>query len=448
LDFAAGRLSSNGGLVLLAELERRSGILERFSSCFRDHRDPRLVEHSCSSLIRQRVLSLALGYEDLVDHDELRSDPLLAAAVGVVDPTGSRRRCAQDRGHPLAGKSTLQRLEASATVVGGQDRYKRIEIDESAIRRFFVDTFLESPDSAQPVLILDLDATDDPLHGQQEGRFFHGYYGHYCYLPLYIFCGHALLWAELRRADIDASAGAQEAVEQIVAQIRERRPEASIVLRADSGFAREALMRWCEQNGVHYLFGLARNRRLERAIGAELHQAQQESSRSDKPARLFKDLRYQTRQSWSCERRVVAKAEFLPKGRNPRFVVTSLSAQDWPGEALYDLYCQRGDMENRIKEQQLDLFADRTSAHWMKINQLRLWFSSVAYVLLSELRRRALADTTLAKAQCGTLRLRLLRVAARVRVTTRRIWISLSSSYPQADLWLRVLKQLQQMPIA
>lgn len=446
MDFRGGRLSSDGGLPLLAELEQQRGIVRRFARCFRDHRDPDSVEHSVEALIGQRVFGLALGYEDLNDHEELRRDPLLAASVGLADPAGTHRRRTSDRGKPLAGKSTLQRLEVGCTVDAKEDRYRRIEMIESEAERFFVDVFLQGRSQPTEPLILDLDATDDPLHGQQEGRFFHGYYGHYCYLPLYIFCGESLLWAQLRRANIDASSGAVEAVEKIIDQIRARWPQVKVILRADSGFAREALMSWCESHQVKYVLGLARNKRLQRAVGAELQQAEEAHKQSGRPERIFKELAYQTRRTWSAERRVVGKAEVLIGKRNPRFVVTSLTAEEWPSETLYDLYCQRGEMENRIKEQQLDLFADRTSAHAMKANQVRLWFSSVAYVLLAELRRLALAGTSMARAQCGTIRLRLLKIGARIEVTARRIWISMSSAYPHAELWRQALQRLRDLP--
>jgi hypothetical protein len=446
VDFEGGQLSSDGGVPLLAELERQRRIVERFAACFVDHREPASTEHEVGALVGQRVFGLALGYEDLNDHEQLRSDPLLAAAVGLADPAGASRRCARDRGKPLAGKSTLQRLEAGAVVDARQDRYKRIAVDGAAVKRFFVEVFLSGRSEPSEPLILDLDATDDPVHGQQEGRFFHGYYGHYCYLPLYIFCGEALLWAQLRPSDIDASAGAVEAVAQVVGQIRERWPRVAIVLRGDSGFAREALMAWCEEQAVDYVFGLARNRRLERAVGAELQQAASRQGQSGEPERVFKDFSYQTRKSWSRTRRVVGKAEVLGKGPNPRFVVTSLPAEGLADAALYELYCQRGEMENRIKEQQLEMFADRTSSHWMAVNQLRLWFASVAYVLLAELRRLGLAGTELARAQCGTIRLKLLKIGARVRVTARRLWISLSSAYPYASLWRAIFLRLQALP--
>jgi hypothetical protein len=446
VDFEGGALTSDGGVLLLGELERRRQILTRFAECFEDHRDPALIEHDVKTLVAQRVLALALGYEDLSDHDELRADALLAAVAGVADPSGRSRSRARDRGKPLAGKSTLHRFEWGAVSEVATDRYKRIGVDTEAVKRFFVDVFVDSFESPPQRLILDLDATDDPVHGEQEGRFFHGYYGHYCFLPLYIICGDFVLWAELRRSDIDASKGAVEAVAQIVAQIRERFPSVEIVLRGDSGFAREPLMAWCEAHGVDFLFGLARNRRLERAIRKHLDRAARRFARSKEPERCFRDFRYSTRKSWSRRRRVVGKAEVLAKGPNPRFVVTSLGKDEFAAEPIYELYCQRGDNENRIKEQQLDLFADRTSAHWMKVNQLRLWLSTVAYTLLAELRRLGLAGTLFARAQCGTIRLKLLKIGAHVQVTSRRLWVSLSSAYPWKTALLDILGRLRASP--
>lgn len=447
MDFEGGALTSDGGVVVLGELERQRGILSRFAACFEDHRDPTRIEHEVQTLVSQRVLGLALGYEDLNDHDELRVDALLAAVAGVADPSGRGRKRARDRGKPLPGKSTLHRFEWGAVSKVAADRYKRIGVDTEAVKRFFVKVFVDSFESPPEQLILDLDATDDPVHGEQEGRFFHGYYGHYCYLPLYVTCGDFVLWAELRPSDIDASKGAVEAVAQIVAQIRERFPAVEILLRADSGFARESLMAWCEAQRVGFLFGLARNQRLQRALGWELSAVARRYEESKTAVRCFKDLRYTTRKSWSRERRVVGKAEQLAKGSNPRFVVTSLPQERFEAEALYELYCQRGDMENRIKEQQLDLFADRTSAHWIAVNQLRLWFSTVAYTLLSELRRLGLSGTTWARAQCGTIRLRLLKIGAHVRVTSRRLWISMSSAYPWKSILLDVLSRLRASPV-
>ncbi len=429
--FDGGTLTSDGGIVLLGEVERRRGILRQFAACFRDGRHPDLIEHSVEELVRQRVLALALGYEDLNDHDVLRTDPLLAMIVGKADPTG-------------AGKSTLNRLEWGAVT---QDRYRKIAVDTAAVDRFFVEAFLSAHEQAPAQIILDLDATDDPVHGQQEGRFFHGYYGEYCYLPLYIFCGTHVLCARLRESNQDASAGALAEVERIVSQVRGRWGQVQIILRADSGFAREELMSWCEAHGVDYIFGLARNARLQRALGGELMQAQAQFEQSGQAERVFKDFDYTTRKSWSRRRRVVGKAEHLAKGANPRFIVTSLSREEWTAQALYEeLYCARGEMENRIKEQQLYLFADRTSTHRMASNQLRLWLSSVAYMLLNELRRLGLAGTELARARCDTIRTKLLKIGAQVRVTVRRVWVHWASSYPYAALFTQILRQLRASP--
>lgn len=443
-SFDGGTLTSDGGVLLLGEVDRRRGILNRFAGCFTDHRNPDLVEHSVQELVRQRIFALALAYEDLNDHDELRSDPLLAAVVGKADPTGNDRRHEQDRGKPLAGKSTLNRLEGGAVK---QDRYRKITVDGEAIDHFFVDVFLSGHQQAPAEIVLDLDATDDPLHGQQEGRFFHGYYGGYCYLPLYIFCGTHLLCARLRRADVDASSGAVTEVARIVARIRQSWPEVRIILRADSGFAREELMAWCESQAVDFVFGLARNARLQKALEGELAQAQALFEESSKAARVFKDFVYGTRKSWSRQRRVIGKAEHLSKGANPRFLVTSLASSAWSARSLYEeLYCARGEMENRIKEQQLCLFADRTSTHFEASNQMRLYFSSVAYILLNELRRLGLEGTDLARARCDTIRNKLLKIGAQVRVTVRRVCIHLSSSYPYAVLFTRIVSQLRASP--
>jgi hypothetical protein len=440
-SFDGGTLTSDGGILLLGEVDRRRHILEQFAACFKDHRNPALVEHSVPELIRQRVFGLALAYEDLNDHDELRRDPLLAAVVGKADPTGNDRRHEQDRGKPLAGKSTLNRLEGGAVQ---QDRYRKISVDEKAVDEFFVKVFLSGHQQAPAEIVLDLDATDDPLHGQQEGRFFHGYYGGYCYLPLYIFCGTHLLCARLRRSDVDASSGAVDEVDRIVTQIRQSWPEVHIILRADSGFAREELMGWCEANAVDFVFGLARNQRLQRALGGELAQARALHEKSGKPARVFKDFVYRTKKSWSRQRRVIGKAEHLAMGSNPRFLVTSLPSESWAAQALYEeLYCARGEMENRIKEQQLCLFADRTSTHFEASNQVRLWFSSVAYILLNELRRLGLAGTDLAQARCDTIRNKVLKIGAQVKVTVRRVWVHLASSYPYAALFTQILGHLR-----
>ena len=446
--FDGGTITSDGGGVLLGEVERRTAIVRQFAACFTDHRDPELVEHKVEELVAQRVYGLALGYEDLNDHDELRADPLLATLVGKKDPTGADRVRARDVGKALAGKSTLNRLELTTHDAGPESRYKKIVVNGAAVDRLLVEVFVQAHARPPERLVLDLDATDDPVHGRQEGRFFHGYYGCYCYLPLYIFCGEHLLCARLRPSDRDASTGAVEEVQRIVEQVRARWPQVRIILRADSGFAREAIMAWCEASGVDYVFGLAKNARLNRILGKELHQAQLECERTGQPVRAFKDFTYKTRKSWSRERRVVGKAEHLPDKSNPRFVVTSLSPEEWDARALYeDLYCARGDMENRIKEQQLYLFADRTSAATMRANQIRLWFSSVAYLLLQALRRLGLQGTALARAQCDTIRLKLLKIGAQVRLTVRKVWVSLASGSPYADLFAQAYRNLRAAPL-
>ncbi|MGH9601440.1 MAG: IS1380 family transposase [Terriglobales bacterium] len=443
--FNGGTITSDGGALLLRELEARTGLLADLAQCFDDHRDPELIEHTVEELVKQRVFALALGYEDLNDHDMLRSDPLLAAAVGKRDPLGQERVNPGDRGKALAGKSTLNRLELTPVGARRESRYKKIVARHADLESWFVEMFLQLASQVPDEIVLDLDATDDPLHGHQLGRFFHGYYKHYCYLPLYVFCGEHLLCAKLRPADIDAAAGSVKVVERIVAQIRRQWPQVRIILRADSGFCRENLMRWCEANGVDYLFGLAKNARLQRIIGQPMQEARLEFEATGEPCRKFADFCYQTRKSWSRPRRVVGKAEHLAKGANPRFVVTSLASEECDARALYeDRYCARGEMENRIKEQQLCLFADRTSCHSMRANQLRLWLSSAAYVLLQALRERGLAKTEMARARCDTMRLKLLKIGAVVRVTVRRVWVSLSGSYPYQELFRQVLDNLRQ----
>jgi hypothetical protein len=438
-DFDGGDISSDGGALLLRQTEARTGIIRQFAACFTDHRDPDLIEHPLEHLLAQRVYGLALGYEDLNDHDDLRRDPLLATVVGKADPTGNDRHCPRDRGKPLAGKSTLNRLELTPVGADRASRYKKIICHTRDVERLFVSLFLQAHARPPERIVLDLDATDDPVHGHQLGRFFHGYYKSYCYLPLYIFCGKHLLCARLRPADIDACAGSVKHLQGIVAQIRQAWPQVRIAIRADSGFCREEILRWCEDNGVDYVIGLAKNTRLVAAIAAESEQARQRFEETKQPARSFAELRYETRESWSRERRVVAKAEHLAKGPNPRFVVTSLSVEERAAQPLYERdYCGRGEMENRIKEQQLHLFADRTSAHTMRANQIRLFFSSIAYVLLEALRRLGLAGTELAEAQCQTIRLKLLKIGALVRVTVRKVWVKFSSSCPYAEVFRRV----------
>ena len=445
--FDGGRQTSDAGLLLLREVAERTGLLKRFADCFTDHRRQDLIEHTVGELVSQRVLAQVQGYEDLNDHDTLRDDPLLALASGKRDLVGAERVRRRDRGHALAGKSTLNRLERTPAHASAASRYHKVVYDGDSITSVFIDHFIDSHATPPMRIVLDLDATDDPLHGQQEGRFFHGYYRHYCYLPLYIFCGELLLWAELRRSDIDASAGSVEALETIVGRIRARWPDVEIWIRADSGFAREAIMTWCEANDVQYVLGLARNKRLVRAIGEELERMREAAQRTGEKARCFRDLRYRTKKSWSRERRVVAKAEQLGDKANPRFVVTSLDAASYPAQDLYEtLYCARGDMENRIKEQQLGMFADRTSTATMRGNQLRLWIASLAYALAQALRRIGLRGTSLARAQMSTIRVRLLKLSGLVKISVRRIRVALSSAFPLQSVFAQALRNLQAFP--
>jgi DDE family transposase len=437
---------------LLKKLEERTGIVRRFAACLTDYRSAKQIEHPLLDLITQRVFGLALGYEDLNDHDELRRDPMLAVALSKDDVKGEQRRRAQDRGKALAGKSTLNRLELTAPDYDGgarkpgsqQPETKKIVVDPESIDALLVDLFMDAHSQPPKEITLDLDATDDIVYGHQEGRFYHGYYRDYCYLPLYVFCGEHLLCARLRMANIDASADSVEELEPIVARLRQRWPAVRIRLRGDAGFCREKLMAWCEREDIHFIFGLAQNARLKKLIAAPMVQAEKQYQETQAPARLFSEFFYSTQDTWSRERRVIAKAEHLHKGPNPRFVVTSLSSGQMAAQELYEKgYCARGDCpENRIKEQQLDLFADRTSTGKMWSNQLRLYFSSMAYVLLKTLRRLALAGSELATAQCGTIRLKLLKIGAQVRVTVRKVWISLSSAYPYASLFTGVLATL------
>jgi hypothetical protein len=423
-EFSGARLTTEGGSLLLRQADRKIGLLRRVAACFTDYRQQERIEHCLEEMLAQRIYGLALGYEDLNDHEQLRQDPLLAVLAGK-----------RDLGEPLAGKSTLNRLELTPVGSPAAERYHKISYCAEALDELLVDLFLEAHRRAPREIVLDLDATDTPLHGQQEARFFHGYYGHYCYLPLYVFCGDHLLCARLRPSNIDASAGSLEEVQRIVRQIRARWPKTRIILRADSGFCREELLAWCETSAVDYVFGFARNKRLRRIIGRAMQEAKQEYRRTGKPARIFCEFPYRTQKSWSRARRVIAKAEQIEGKENPRYLVTSLGAQDWPARKLYEqLYCARGEMENRIKEQ-LNLFADRMSTETLRANQLRLYFSSLAYVLIEALRRLGLAGTEWARAQADTIRLKLLKIAAQVRITARRIWVRYSCAYPWQNVF-------------
>src|ERR1700726_1350757 len=422
--FDGGTITSTGGALLLGQVDRGLGLVHRFAACFTDRRDPRFVEHRVATLVGQRIFALALGYEDLNDHDELRKDPTLAVLAGKLSPV-LRTDC-----EPLAGKSTLNRLEH--TPRRHASKYHRIDCDGPQVDALLVELFLEAHERAPREIVLDLDNTDIPLHGAQEGRFFHGYYDEYCYLPLYVFCGRHLLLARQRRANVAGSDGAIEEMTRTGAQIRQKWPRVHIILRADSGFSNDALMGWCEANGVDFVFGLARNTRLEAALGEQLATAKQLCLMSGKPARVFRDFMYCTIDSWSRARRVVGKAEHTLEAANPRFVVTSLKRTRvaYDARALYeDLYCARGEAENRIGEQ-FELFADRASSATMQANQLRMWFSAMAYVLVDTLRRIGLRHTQFADAAVQTIRLKLFKLGAQVRTSVRRIHFALASGCP------------------
>jgi hypothetical protein len=432
-QFDGGTISSDGGALLLRQTDQRLNLLPRLAECFLDGRNPWQVEHSIAEMLSQRIYGLALGYEDINDHEQLRKDPLFGVLAGREEVDTA-----------LAGKSTLNRMELGA---GTKDRYKKITFWKEAIDELLVKVFLESHKQAPDRIILDVDTTDLPLHGKQEGRFFHGYYDSYCYLPLYIFCGEQVLCARLREANHDAAYGSLPEIQRIVTQIRVAWPEVKIILRGDSGFCRNELMSWCESHGVDFVFGLARNQRLRKIIGAQMQEATRQWNQTGKPARVFTEFDYQTKKrkkgGWDRQRRVAAKAEHIDGKENPRFVVTSLSREQWASQALYEeLYCARGDMENRIKEQ-FSLFADRVSSGTIRANQLRLYLSAMAYILVSGLRRLGLKATELAEAQVSTIRTRLLKIGAQIRVTVRKVWVSMASSYPWQDLYQQVWANLR-----
>jgi hypothetical protein len=429
-SFTAGQVSSDGGALLLRQTDRKIDLLGRVAACFTDRRSPLLVTHQLAAMLSQRIYALALGYEDLNDHEQLRSDPLMALLSG-------KRKLDE----PLAGKSTLNRLE----LPGGNKRYHKIDYAPEKIDALLVDVFIESHAQQPEQIVLDLDATDIPLYGQQPERFFHGYYDSYCYLPLYIFAGDQLLCARLRPSNADGAAGALDEVKRIVARLRARWPKVRIVLRGDSGFCREELMAWCEsqQTRVDFLFGLARNTRLQKIIGKQIQQAKRLHAETGKAARVFTEFDYQTRKSWARPRRVVAKAEVLDKGENPRFVVTSLGTDKWAARELYEqFYCQRGEMENRIKEQ-MNLFAYRLSTEEMKGNQLRVYLSALAYTLVEALRRLALKGSEWAEAQVDTIRLKLFKIGALVRISARRVWLEMNSFYPWKHIYTRAFDALR-----
>jgi len=431
--FDGGTISSDGGAFLLRQTDKRLNLLPRLAECFLDGRNQKQVEHSVEEMLAQRIYGLALGYEDVNDHEQLRTDPVFGILAGRAELE-----------EPLAGKSTLNRMELGA---GMHDRYKKITFWKEAVDELLVQLFLEAHQNAPGEIILDVDTTDLPLHGKQEGRFFHGYYDSYCYLPLYVFCDDHILCARLREANHDAAFGCLTEIRRIVTQIRASWPEVKIILRGDSGFCRNELMSWCENNGVEFVFGLARNQRLRKIIGQQMHAATQQWSQTGKPARIFSEFDYRTRKrnhgGWERERRVVVKAEHIDGKENPRFVVTSLQCDDWQAQRLYEeLYCARGEMENRIKEQ-FSLFADRVSTETIRANQMRLYLSAMAYILMSGLRRLGLKATALAEAQVSTIRTKLLKIGAQIRLTVRKVWVSMASSYPWQNLYQQVWTNLR-----
>jgi len=447
-DFDGGHVSSDGGALLLREMDARLGLTKQFAQCFADYRDPGLIEHSVEALLGQRIYGIALGYEDLNDHNDLLRDPLLAMALGKEDVEGLQRRRNADKGKALASASTLNRLELTPSDADKKARYKKVVYHPEKIEALFPTLFLDSHEQAPKEIILDFDATDDPLHGNQEGRFFHGYYDCYCYLPLYVTSSDHLLVAKLRKSDKDASAGSVEILEMLVRRIRERWPQTRIIMRADSGFCRAEIMAWCEANQVFYVLGLAKNKRLLNSIVRQQFSAHIRHLLTGAPARVFSEFQYSTVSTWTVERRVIAKAEHLRDGANPRFIVTNLSVDYAAPKTLYeDVYCARGEMENRIKEQQLDLFADRTSCHTMRANQLRLWFASLVYVLVSAIRRIALKDTRMSQATCGSIRLKLFKIGARVRISVRRFVVHLASACPYRDVFTQALQSIQSYPL-
>ena len=428
-SFDGGMLSSDGGVLLLRELDRSMGLTRRLAGCFVDRRDPERIEHSVHTLLSQRVLSLALGYEDLNDHAALRHDPLLSAASDKQD------------GEVLASAPTLNRLELSSHRTG---RYHKVHAEPQKLEDLLLQSGVRTLRRNQREVIIDLDATDDPLHGRQEGRFFHGYYNGYCYLPLYAFIGDAVVWAQLRTANRDASDGTVQALEKIVPSVRRRCPKARIVIRADSGFCREAILAWCEEHDVDYVVGLARNACLLAALEPALCRAREKACLCGGAVRMYHEFDYKTKTSWSRLRRVIGKAERLDDKDNPRFIVTSL---DRDARELYEsVYCARGEMENRIKEQQQDLFADRLSSAGFAANQLRLWLSAFAYLLVERLRAYALKGTELAQATAGTIRLKLFKLAARVEISVRRMRVRLSEASPSRALFAHVWNRLRALP--
>lgn len=445
-SFSGGTITSDAGGLLLREVDSANDFIKDFAVCFYDYRNQKKIEHDLEALLSQRIFGICLGYEDINDHDELRKDPLFAAVCGKLDPEGKERQVERDKGKPLAGKSTINRIEYTEANIGEPTRYKKILYEEEAIDDYFIEKFIENKQGKKPQkIILDVDATDDPLHGEQQGRFFHGYYDCYCYLPLYIFCGDDLLCAKLKTANLDPGNESIGDIRRVVYKLKTAWPETKIIIRADSGFCRNHIMEFCEENeGVFYLLGLARNNRLQKRIQRELDKAKKQYVKTNQTSKVYKDFTYRTLGSWGRRRRVIGKAEYGSKGENPRFIVTNLLKEEYGAQELYENnYCARGDMENRIKEQQLFLFADRTSCSMLAANRLRLYFASVAYMIMNELRKKGLEGTELSEAQCSTVRLKLLKIGAVITVSVRRVYVKFSSAYPYKDIFIKVLSRLK-----
>jgi len=466
-NFEGGKITSDAGIVLMAELDKKLKITSRFAECFRDYRDPSKVNYSVHQLLAQRVYGIALGYEDVNDHDKLRYDPALAIALSKLNFIDSPEPW-------LPGKSTINRLEYCPERVTNQPEspYHRIEHQPQEIEKTFVDIFLESYQKPPRHIILDLDVTDDQVHGNQEGAFFNKYYRGVCYAPLYIFCGHHLLVAKLRSSNVDPAGGALEELQRVMGLIREKWQDTQILVRADSAYAREEIMKYCEdQEKVDYVIAMATNNQLKLRASDTIEKAKQDYEQRLEPvvelmeslftkdeeldevpklvpnSTWFRSLCYQTEKSWSCQRRVVTKVCYGSEGLKIRHVVTSIPASKVPPSKLYtDKYCPRGEMENRLKEQQLDLFADRTSTRTFESNQLRLWLSSMAYVLMQAFRQRCLAKTSLAKATVGTIRLNLLKLGAKITISVRRILIAIASSCPYQDILSEAYSRIQALP--
>jgi hypothetical protein len=462
-DFSGGHVSSDGGLLLYRELDRSLCLTRKLSRCFCDQRDPRFVEHSVQSMLVQRIVGLAAGYEDLNDHNRLRVDPLLALAAGKTDPEGQDRIQPDQKGKPLAAASTLNRLELTNNQTAS--RYHKIVADHPAIEELLLALGVSTLDKDTAEVIVDLDATGTLLYGHQQGRNFNTYYGDYCYLPLLMYVGPIPLWVQLRTSDRDAADGAVEALQKVVAAIRARCPHARIIVRGDSGFCREEIMAWCEDQPAHlgpvyYCLGLARNAVLESKLQGALALARATACLTGGSGREFTEFEYRTKKSWSRSRRVVGKAEVTGGEDNPRFIVTNLPCEGFdrqrkqedqrfrPRACYEQLYCARGGMENQIKEQQLHLFGGRLSTHWLASNQLRLWFSAFAQYLTERLRRIGLAGTELAEATAETIRTRLVKIGAIFTMSVRRVRVQLASSFPLQELFYQVWRRLRALPTA